>query len=162
MKIQQLDLKSLFALHPCADGKEFIQKCSGDIKTIWTTCERGDWLIWIMRRTDGHDDMTYRKIAVAFAEKVLPLFEKKYPKDTRPRDCIAAIKKFIQSPTDENREAMRSARSAAAAAYAAADAAYAAAAYAAAAYAAADRKEFLKWGSDTVRSIVNLNWKDGV
>ena len=35
--------------------------------------------------------------AVDCAERVLPFFEEKYPKDPRPRDAIAALRKWIRT-----------------------------------------------------------------
>jgi hypothetical protein len=58
----------------------------------------------------------------------LPIFEKKYPEDTRPRAAIEAAKAWRSDPSDENEAKARSA----------ADAAAAAAAYAAARNAVAD------------------------
>jgi hypothetical protein len=84
-----------------------------------------------------------REFALLCAEKVLPIFEKKYPNDTRVRDCILVTRKFLKG--EASKEELVAARKAAAYAAAAADAAddADAAAYAAddaddAAYAAAD------------------------
>jgi hypothetical protein len=87
-----------------------------------------------------------RRLAIQFARDVLPIFEKRYPNDDRPRKAIDAAEDFLAGKIDA--EALLKARrhaayaaAYAAAAYAAAAAAYAAAyadaAYAAAAYAAA-------------------------
>ena len=88
----------------------------------------------------------YVSYAVFAAELVLPIYEKKYPEDKRPRQAIEAAKKCIIDPSPENKNAAATAHAYAAvaayaaaaadAAYAAADAAYAAHVYAA--YAAAD------------------------
>ena len=67
------------------------------------------------------------KMAVFAALLVLPIFEKKYPDDDRPRKAIEAAEAWINRPTKKN------ANAAAYAARAAADAAYAARAAAAAA-----------------------------
>jgi len=74
------------------------------------------------------------RFAVFCAEKALPVFEKEYPDDERPRLAIEAAKNWLKNQTEESRlmAASRAARARAFAAYAAADAA----AYAA--YAAAD------------------------
>jgi len=86
------------------------------------------------------------EIAIYSAREVLDIFEKKYPKDERPRKAIEAAEKYLTNPTKENRAYAAYAAyaaydaDAAYAAYAAyaADAAYAsyAAAYAAGSYAA--------------------------
>jgi hypothetical protein len=71
------------------------------------------------------------------AERVLPIFEKRYPNDKRVRECIEGVRAFARG--EITRDELIKLRSAAYAAYAAAYAADYAAAYAAAyaAYAAA-------------------------
>ena len=80
-------------------------------------------------------------IAIFFAEDVLPIFEKEYPEDKRPRKAIEAAKAWIVNPCRETANAAANAAADAypkdAAAYAAANAAHAAAAANAATYAAA-------------------------
>jgi hypothetical protein len=102
--------------------------------------------------------------------RVLPIFEKKYPDDKRPRLAIEAALVFAADPSEKNKAAAYAADAAAyaavwAAAWAAADAAYAAAdaadaaadaavAWAAdAAYAAAYAAE-QKAQADILRSII--------
>jgi hypothetical protein len=96
-------------------------------------------------------------LAIFCAEKVIHIFETRYPDDKYPRNAIVAAEAWLQNPTDDNaiaandaaraaeaRAARAAARAAAyaaaraadAAAYAAADAAYAAA------YAAADAADY--------------------
>ena len=90
----------------------------------------------LVRRVDSWDQRAMVRFAADCAAHVLPIFEKKYPKDDRPRKAIQAARKWAKEPTEKN---AASAASASAAAYAsAADASFAAsAAYAAAnAYAA--------------------------
>ena len=78
------------------------------------------------------------KLAIFSAELVIDLYEKKYPKDSRPREAIEAAKTYLKDPSEKNRAAAYAAARAAARAVDAADAAYAAyAAARAAAYAAA-------------------------
>ena len=101
-----------------------------------------------LMRTASDDKKLSVQLAVFLARQVLPIFEKKYPNNDRPRKSIEAAEAWIENPTEENRQkAIEARRSAYAAAYAAAayaaDAAYAAyagdaayAADAAAAYAA--------------------------
>jgi len=49
------------------------------------------------------------RIVIHKALSVLPLFEKKYPDDQRPRQAIAAAQLWLDYPTEENRAAARSA-----------------------------------------------------
>ena len=93
--------------------------------------------------------MNNKQRAIEWAEYVLPIFEKQYPADTRPRKAIEAAKKvayaayaaasYAAADAAVASAAVASAADAdAAAASYAADAAVAYAAYAAASYAAAD------------------------
>ena len=103
----------------------------------------------IRKITKGFSREQNVKLAIYSAELVLPIFEKKYPKDNRPKLAVEAAKKCLASNTIENRiyaAVYASNADAAASAYAsafvdAADAAYAAAAaYAYAFVDAADAK----------------------
>ena len=119
------ELKKLSA---CTEAVEW----AGQFKTLkdaWLMCERSDWMLWWYRKHNP-DKRICVQMAVEFAEKVLPIYEVKYPDDDRPRKAIQAARDWLSNP-------------AAYAVYAAyADAVYAAyadavyAAYAAAAYAA--------------------------
>ena len=101
------------------------------------------WANWLIVRI--MDYKKYVSYAVYAAERVIDIFEKKYPDNKKPREAIKAAKKCITEPTKKNRDTAHAAADASAdyAAYNAADAVVAAAAYAAhaadyAAHAAAD------------------------
>jgi len=56
-----------------------------------------DWVNWYLpRRFTKKQNVMY---AIFAAEKVLDIYEKQYPTDTRPREAIAAAKKCLQSPS---------------------------------------------------------------
>ena len=141
---------------PCSDGLVFARSCNFDFAKIYDTCERGDWLIWLLRRTKNLSKPQSVKIAITCAEHVISIYEKKYPNNKAPRNAINAAKKWLKEPSEENRKAAYAAADAAyAAAYAAADATDAAA-YADA-YAAADAAARLserKWQANQIRKIV--------
>ena len=126
---------------PCADGLAFAKSCDFDFVKIWNTCDRGDWLIWLLHKSGNLDKPTSVNLAIACAKHVLALFEKKYPGDKRPRKAIESALAWVKNPTQENRKA----DAAAAAAYAAAYAAYAAA-YDAAYAADRLRAKILRYG----------------
>ena len=65
-------------------------------------------------------------LAVEAAELVLPIFEREYPKDGRPRKAIEAAKAWLKNPSDKTADAAAHAAHAAYNAADAADAAYAA------------------------------------
>lgn len=61
------------------------------------------------------------KLAVYVAELVLPIFEKEYPNDKRPREAIDAVKKYLKTGSRKGLDrAARAARAAADAAWVAA------------------------------------------
>ena len=93
------------------------------------------WGNWLIVRC-----MTYKQYvsyAIYAAKQGLDIFEKKYPKDKRPRQAIDAALKCLKNPTDENKAYAATAATAAYDDYAATAAAAVAAAYASA-YAAYD------------------------
>jgi len=65
-------------------------------------------------------------LAIYAAELVLKIYEKKYPKDTRPRNAIAAAKAYLRNPCKKTKDATYAADGAAGAATRAAYAAHAA------------------------------------
>ena len=50
--------------------------------------------LWALCATDQNCDMVARLMAADFAEAVLPLYETRYPTDTRPRAAIQAARDF--------------------------------------------------------------------
>ena len=120
----------------------------------------------LVRKVGTLDRRTLVTFAADCAERVLPIFEKKYPEDDRPRKAIEMLRRWLAGEASESElraaadaafdarayaarayaaEASRAAAAAAAADAAAADAAYAAASAAAAAYAAASRAKEQEW-----------------
>ncbi len=125
---------------PCSDGLAFARQCNFDFAKIYDICERGDWLIWLLRRTKNISKSQSVEIAITCAEHVILIYEKKYPNNKAPRNAINAAKKWLKDAYAAYAAAYAAdaaAAYAAAAADAAAYAADAAAAYAAAADAAA-------------------------
>lgn len=47
-----------------------------------------------------------RLFACDCAERVLPIWEKQYPDDKRPRACIEAARRYAENPTDDNQRLM--------------------------------------------------------
>ena len=71
--------------------------------------------LWCLRATNENSDYLARKFAVMCAERVLPIFEKKYPKDKRPRQCIETIWLFLEGKATQEQLAAAWAASRAAA-----------------------------------------------
>jgi len=140
-----MTLKILLAsIDACSEAVQWVG--DRDLKTAWSECDRGDWMLWLCVKMEGRKGWPTRKqiviVACDCAELSLPIYEKKYPKDNRPRKAIEIARKWTdgEATIEEVRSAAYAAYAAAdEAAYAAYDAAYAAAADAAydAAYAAA-------------------------
>jgi hypothetical protein len=133
------ELKILKSFSPCEDALIWA-KGYKTLQDAWNACQRSDWMMWWLKKP-GTDKKISVQLAVLFVERVLPVYEAKYPNDDRPRKAIAAAKRWLDDPTEDNRLSADAAAADAAAAYAAnaaSAAAYAAASAANAAYAAAD------------------------
>ena len=147
----------LVDMRACGEAVEYCRK-HDTLHQAWENCERADWMIWFLRRKSLLDKPTAVKFAILCANRVIGMFERKYPDDKRPRLAIEVAQRYLDDPTEENRLGARAADAAyaaAAAAYAAAyaDAAAYAAAYAAyaadaAAYAAADAADAAAYAAD--------------
>jgi hypothetical protein len=132
MKFKKKQLKST----PCRKGADLAESLDWDFAKIYDQCERGDWLIWLLRNSIGLTKEQSSQIAIECAQGVLNLFEEKHPNDNRPRLAIEAASQWLLEPTEKNRNAADAAAVAANAAYAATYATNAAAFAAYAAYAA--------------------------
>jgi hypothetical protein len=64
--------------------------------------QRLDWSNWLISYSLSKMDRI--RYAVYAAEQVIGIFEKKYPKDKRPRKAIQTVKRYIKNPTKENQE----------------------------------------------------------
>ena len=133
--------RKLRLLRACGEAIEWVGQ--RDFANAWAECERPDWMLWLVGKMADEGGWPDKKkvvlLAADIAESVLPIFEKEYPKDGRPRNAIEAARGWADGKValKDVRAAAAYAAAAAADAYAAAYAAAAAAA-AAAAYAAAD------------------------
>ena len=152
MRITVAKLKKLNACREAVD--EFKQQ-KKDWKLIpllekMIKSEKLDWANWLIVRCMKRKQ--YLAYAIYAARQVLNIFEKKYPKDKRPRKAIKAAEKVLKNDTKKNRV---DADTYDADTYAAdaADAAAYAAAYDAAAY--AERKI----QADKVREVIRNPWR---
>ena len=64
-----------------------------------------DYANWGICEILKHRHKSLVRYAVYAAEKVLHLYEEKYPRDMQPRQAIQAAKKVIKANTKENRDA---------------------------------------------------------
>ena len=131
----------LVKLDACKEAREWAADKS--LAEIWQTCERGDWLLWLLgRMTDAGGWPTHQKVVLAScscAETVLTLWEHEHPTDWRPRQALAAARAWAggKASVEEVRNA-----------------AYAAAAASGASGAAAARFEKQKECADIVRATI--------
>jgi hypothetical protein len=163
----KLNKENILALNPCSDGLMFAELCDFDAVKIWNACPRGDWIIWLLRKTRLIDRQTSVKLGCLCAEHVLSIYESKY-QDKRPRLAIESAKVWSDNPTHSNlvlvRQAAGEAWEARRFSYSAARAD--AAAYAAAsAYAATDSvvtDSAAAYAADAVYAAAAVGVADGV
>lgn len=91
-------LKKLGACHEAVDWTK-----GKTLAEAWQQCDRADWMLWLCGRMAGQEGWPTRPqivlVACSLAEKVLPLFEKKYPNDSRPRKAIEAARAWANDPS---------------------------------------------------------------
>jgi hypothetical protein len=152
-KVANLEL-CISGYHGCKDGDilEYLRDNIYEIETRGKVLDGDDKFtaqqIRLVRKCEGWNEVTARLFACNCAAHVLHIFEKKYPEDKRPRECIEMARKFARGKA--TREELASARDAAqdAAGDAAQDAACDAAGYAegyAARYAAWCAARYAAW-----------------
>jgi len=158
----------LIKLKACNEAIEWAETQNYNWENIYKNCERGDWLLWLFKKTNPDDLRLITLAKGRCVEGVVHLM-----KDERSKKAVQAAIDFGEgSITREELNAAADAAYAAAyadayaaaaayatyaAAYAAADAAYADAAAAYAAYAAADaRMNYLHKTADIVRKIIPI------
>jgi hypothetical protein len=110
------------------------------LKTVWETCERGDWMLWLTAKMIGKVGWpSHQQVVLAACDCAETALVYVPAGEERPKKCIEVVRKWTrgEATLTEVQQARNAAAAAAAAADAAADAAAAYAAYAAAAYAAA-------------------------
>ena len=131
-------------LHELGACSEAVRWAHGKtLHVVWTTCKRGDWLLWLVGKMADKKGWPTRKQAVLAAcdcaEKAL-----KYVKEgeDRPRLAIQTARKWARGKATLGE--VRKAYAAADAAYAYADAAAADASYAARANALAESADLVR------------------
>lgn len=105
MKLPEITLDWLREKDACSGGYKYCAevKITEPIALIQRLIDddHNDWANWLIVRI-----MTYRQritYSVHAAEFVLPIFEKEYPDDLRPRKAIEAVRKCLTCVNDENK-----------------------------------------------------------
>jgi len=98
--------QQLISMDACRTAVDWVGR--KQIKTAWTKCDRGDWMIWLLERLN-FDRKVLAAIACDCAERVLHLTD-----DDRPRIAIETRRAWIRGDATEA-ECMRAAKAAEAA-----------------------------------------------
>ena len=161
MKYKIITKAIIKELNPCSKGYEWYMKnpISDPVELVKELMkEHEDWANWLILRIMDYEQ--YVRYACYAAKQVLPIFEKKYPDDKRPRDAINAALKCAKNPTEENKAAAWSAVGSAWSAESAESAAWSAARSAwSAAGSAARSARSAAWSAELVAwSAAELAW----
>lgn len=110
--------KLLQKLKACADAVEWSK--GKTLAEAWSVCKRADWMLWLLARMSDKPGWPKQRLVVHTicdcAETALPIWEKKYPNDKRPRNAIETARKFADGKaTAKELDAARAAADAAAA-----------------------------------------------
>jgi hypothetical protein len=139
----------------CAEGVKWAN--GNGITTLadaFDKCERGDWMIWMLWHAGKLTKEQNVRIAIACAEHVLYIFEKKYPDNKRPRKAIEATKAWLKSLSEEKAIASVRAKRASYAADSAAYIAYTATLVTSRARAATYAADSAAYAADAARSAI--------
>jgi hypothetical protein len=146
----------------CEDARLWAE--GKDLKTVWETCERADWLLWLCgKMADQPNWPTRKEVVMAACDCAETALKFVKTGEDRPRNCIEVVRAWGrgEATIEKVREARRDAYAAAADATDATDAADAAAAAYAATDAADARSKALKEMADIVRSTIKLPIVEG-
>ena len=125
----------LIDLYACADARAWAK--GKDLKTVWNTCDRGDWLLWLCGKMAGKKGWPTQKQVVLAACDCAETALKYVPEgDNRPKNAIRTARARARGRATLAQVRDAGLAATAYAAYAATNAAYAAEAAAYAAYAA--------------------------
>ena len=108
--------KYLVPLGACSSGVAKSREYP-DPQSAWDSWENGSELLWTLWKTCEQDRTSLVLCACDIAERVLPIFEARYPDDNRPREAILIARKFVDG--DATLDEVRATADAASAVYAA-------------------------------------------
>ena len=92
--------------NPCNEGAEFARQFETMAK-VWRSCNRPDWLFWILEKHAPLKKNQSVRLAIHFAE--VSLANWKNESDQRPALAIQAAKTWLDDPTEENQAAAKAA-----------------------------------------------------
>ncbi len=89
-------LESIKSLDACDDGYAWAE--TNNIQSdaeAWAKLQRPDWMLWLAKKRGlTLDESKLRLFACDCAEQTLPIFERDYPEDKRPRHAIETARRF--------------------------------------------------------------------
>jgi hypothetical protein len=89
-------VNSLIKMGACKEAIEWLETQSS-IKQAWDTCERGDWMLWLLGKLSGEPGSEKRKPLVLAACGCARLAMKYIPKgEDRPRIAIETAEKWAK------------------------------------------------------------------
>ena len=160
-------------LRLCSNGFHASQKPLDSLNynfgTRWFECEargtilKGDdkFCATEMRLLKEIPNKVIQQFAIDCAYRVLPIYEKDYPEDARPRKALEAAQIYLDNPTKKNKDKLAAARAVAWAAARAAGAAARDAAWAAAGAAARDAAGDAAWAAGAAARDAECKWQNG-
>ncbi len=125
--------KLLVSLSACKEASVWAEGKS--LAEVWSTCHRGDWMLWLIAR---YGDVSHKALVAIACDCAEPTLSFIPSVEHRPAECLATVRRWLKDETtiEEVKKAAQAAWAAAAWAAAAAQAAWAAQAAAWAAWAA--------------------------
>ena len=90
-------------LVPLAPSDRVLEKANlySDPQTAWSDWDRTEDLLWALVETKT-DPKKLIPCLCDIAKHVLPVFARVYPKDKRPKEAIAAVRKLVKNPSAKN------------------------------------------------------------
>ena len=89
-------LESIKSLDACDEGYAWAE--TNNIQSdaeAWAKLQRPDWMLWLAKKRGLElDESKLRLFACDCAEQTLPIFERDYPEDKRPRQAIETARRF--------------------------------------------------------------------
>ena len=111
--VKKITVEQVLALKPCEEyTPERLHDLMAEGLTPLEICDLDSVPVldrmWVLLRLGVIDDHNLRLLACKWAERVLPIFEKAYPDDDRPRNTIAVSRRFANG--DASKEELAAAK----------------------------------------------------
>jgi len=97
--VVKAEIEQLIEMNACDDAIGWLRSLNGTTtpQQAWDTCECADWMLWLLERTTTDDNKPKLvRIACECARLALSHYEREYPDDSRVRDCIEMIERWLE------------------------------------------------------------------